>query len=45
VQAANKAECELAIQEKRYHHGVPAISVIFDTGWSKWTPKHSYNMG
>ena len=32
MQAAGKAEREFAIQENRYHDGVPAISVIVDGG-------------
>jgi len=43
IQAAGRAERELAIQENRYHDGVPAITVIVDAGWSKRTHKHSYN--
>ena len=26
-----------------YHEGVPAITVVVDGGWSKWSHKHSYN--
>ena len=43
MQAAGKAERQLAIQENNYHQGVPAITVIVDAGWSKRTHKHTYN--
>ena len=46
MHAACKAERELAIQEKRYHHGVPAIYISYiDAGWSKWTHKHHCGVG
>ena len=43
MQAAGKAEQELAIQQNSYHQGVPAITVVVDAGWSKRTHKHTYN--
>ena len=43
MQAAGKAERELAIQQNSYHQGVPAITVVVDAGWSKRTHKHTYN--
>lgn len=41
--AAGKEEKRLAEERGDYHEGVPAISVIVDGGWSKWSHKHSYN--
>ena len=41
--AAGKKERELAIQKNSYHQGVPAVTVIVDTGWIKRTHKHTYN--
>ena len=43
IQTAGKAERELAIRQGSFHHGVPAITVIIDAGWSKRTHKHTYN--
>ena len=43
MQAAGKAERELAIQQNSYHQGVPAITVVVDDGWSKHTHKHIHN--
>ena len=40
---ACKEEKELAEQRGDYHHGVPAITVIVDGGWSKCSHKHSCN--
>ena len=33
----------MAIQNKKYHQNIPAITVIFDGGWSKRSHKHSHN--
>ena len=41
--AAGKEEKRLAEERGSYHDGVPAITVIVDGGWSKWSHKHSYN--
>ena len=43
IQASGKAERELAIHQGSFHHGVPAITVIVDVGWSKRAHKHTYN--
>ena len=43
MQAAGREEKQHAIEQNRYHKGVPAISIIVDGGWSKPTHKHSYN--
>ncbi len=40
---AGREEKKLAEQAGSYHEGVPAIAVIVDGGWSKWSHKHSYN--
>lgn len=40
---AGKEERLLAEQNGDFHHGVPAITVIVDGGWSKRSHKHSYN--
>ena len=37
---ARREEKQLAIEQNKYHEGVPAITVVVDGGWSK---KHSYN--
>ena len=37
MQAAGREEKQHAIEQNRYHKGVPAISVIVDVGWSKRT--------
>ena len=36
-------EKQHALATKDLHHGVPAITVIVDGGWSKRSHKHSYN--
>ena len=41
---AGQIERQLAIAQGNYHHGVPAITVIVDGGWSKRSHKHSYNV-
>ena len=41
--AAGKKEKQLAIENKQYHQGIPAITVIVDGGWCKRTHKHGYN--
>ena len=41
---AGKQERELAIQNNEDHHGIPAITVIVDGGWSKRAHGHSYNV-
>ena len=38
-----KEEKQIAELKNDYHQGVPAITVIADGGWSKWSHKHSYN--
>ena len=40
---AGKEEKLLAIERGDYLHGVPAITVIVDGGWSKRSHRHSYN--
>ena len=40
---AGKEEKRLAEERGDLHHGVPAITVIVDGGWSKRSHKHSYN--
>ena len=40
---AGKEESKLAMERNDYHHGVPAITVYVDGGWSKRSHKHSYN--
>ena len=40
---AGQMERQLAIAQGNYHNGVPAITVVVDTGWSKRSHKHSYN--
>ena len=43
MKEAGKEEKRLAIERGEYHHGVPAITVYVDGGWSKRSHKHSYN--
>ena len=43
MSAAGKEEKQIAIQQRHYHDGIPAITVIVDAGWCKRTHKHSYN--
>ena len=38
-----RMERELAIAQGNYHNGVPAITVVVDTGWTKRSHKHSYS--
>lgn len=38
---AGREEKHLAEERGDYHHGVPAITVIVDGGWSKRSHKHS----
>ena len=40
---AGKEEKQFAINNKRDHQGLPAITVIVDAGWSKRSHQHSYN--
>ena len=40
---AGKEEKRMAEEMGNFHHGVPAITVIVDGGWSKRAHKHSYN--
>ena len=40
---AGKVEKQHAVDQKSYHRGIPAVSVVVDGGWSKRTHKHSYN--
>ena len=40
---AGKEERRLAIERGDYLEGVPAITVIVDSGWSKRSHRHSYN--
>ena len=40
---AGREEKRLAEERGDFHHGVPAITVIVDAGWSKRSHKHSYN--
>ncbi len=40
---AAEEEKRIAINNRSYHEGVPAITVVVDGGWSKRTHKHSYN--
>ena len=43
MKEAGAAEKRIAISNRRYHQGMPAITVIVDGGWSKRSHKHSYN--
>ena len=43
MKEAAEEEKRNAIEQGSLHEGVPAISVIFDGGWSKRSHKHSYN--
>jgi len=43
MKQAGIEEREHAIQQGLYHQGVPAITVVVDTRWSKRTHKHTYN--
>ena len=36
-------EKQIAIQNNKYHQGIPVITVIVDGGWSKRSHKHSFN--
>ena len=40
-----KRDNQLAIAQGTFHNGVPAITVhvVADSGWSKWSHKHSYD--
>ena len=40
---AGKMERQLAEERGDYHEGIPAITVIVDSGWSKRSHRHSYN--
>ena len=43
MRQAGAEEKQIAIEQGRSHHGIPAITVIVDGGWSKRSHKHSYN--
>ena len=38
-----REEKQIAEQNKSYHKGVPATTVVVDGGWSKWSHKLFYN--
>ena len=38
-----KEERRLVIERGDYLEGVPAITVIVDSGWSKWSHRYSCN--
>ena len=38
-----REEKQIAEQNKNYHEGLPAITVVVDSSWSKRSHKHSYN--
>ena len=40
---AGQKEKQLATEQENYHNGVPAITVVVDVGWSKYSHKHSYS--
>ena len=40
---AGEEEKAIAIKNKDFHEGVPAITVVCDGGWSKRSHKHTYN--
>ena len=40
MRQAGAEEKQIAIEQGRSHHGVPAITVIVDGGWSKRSHKH-----
>ena len=44
MNSACQEECRLATERGDYHQGIPAIKVITDSGGSKCTHKHSYNV-
>jgi len=39
---AGRERREFVVQNNRYHEGIPAITVVVDGGWSKWSHSHSY---
>ena len=43
MRQAGAEEKQIAIEQGRSHHGVPAITVTVDGGWCKRNHKHSYN--
>ena len=43
MEATGKEERHLAVERGDSHEGIPAIMVIVDGGWSKWSHKHNYN--
>ena len=43
MKAAGQEERHLALERKDFHEGVPAITVVMDSGWSKRSHKHSYS--
>ena len=40
---AGREEKGLVEERGDFHHGVPAITVVVDGGWSKRSHEHSYN--
>ena len=40
---AGREENRLVEERGDFHHGVPAITVVVDGGWSKRSHEHSYN--
>jgi len=40
---AGREERQIAIDNQKYHQGIPCITVIVDAGWSKRSHQHSYN--
>ena len=43
MKSAGEEGWRLAMERGDFHQGVPAITVIIDSGWSKQCHKHSYN--
>ena len=39
---ADEQERNNAIQNQCFHHDVPSITVVVDSGWSKRSHRHSY---
>ena len=40
---AAEEEKQIAVEKGLLHDGVPAMTVVLDSVWSKRTHKHSYN--
>jgi hypothetical protein len=42
MKEAGEEERKLVESRAQFHHGIPAITVVVDGGWSRHSHKHTY---